>query len=53
MGVLAHLLWLAPSRQRVGRVNQEECVVGWGGALVEQGGIYWTGVEIPSSMQAD
>ncbi len=30
-GVLTRPLWLAPSRQRVGRVNGEGCVVGWAG----------------------
>ena len=54
-GVSARPLWLAPSRQRVGRVGGEGCVVGWGGggSLVERGGIFWTGAEIPSSTQVD
>jgi len=49
-GVLPRPLSLDRSRQRVGRVDGEECVVGWGGgsSLVAREGLFWMGAEIPS-----
>ncbi len=52
-GVLPRPLSLDRSRQRIGRVDGEECVVGWGGggSLVAQGGFFQMGAEIPSSSE--